>query len=195
MSMRKIFRTIVLTLSFAVGMMSIPLATFAAENNTENIIQEDAIISEKFVDSNLVGSSLDKSTSNGMVRANNYGERQVTSANYTTRKTVYVTPTGQPGLGYRRNPNAKIGVNVIFFSTGGSSTKFTVTVNYKAVTFTAETGRTTTKGNGYGDLVPAKAGNYRFQFIKYYTIKLKKIDVYNKIPINIRTILIIHNIH
>lgn len=73
---------------------------------------------------------------------------------FTTYKTVYVTPTGQPKLGY------------IGGSRGGN------------VKFTAQTGKSVSRGSGYGDKVPSKPGNYKFQFIKKYTIKTQKIAIY-----------------
>ena len=64
---------------------------------------------------------------------------------------MYVTPTGQPGLGYRGGS----GATVFFFSSGGSSTNFTVTINSAPFTFTAETGQTTSSGSGYAAAVPS----------------------------------------
>jgi len=49
---------------------------------------------------------------------------------------------------------------------------------HKNIEFTAETGKTKSYGSGYGDKVPSKSGYYKFEFIKYYTIRTKKIDVY-----------------
>lgn len=88
---------------------------------------------------------------------NNHGESQVTT-NLTTYKTVYVTPTGQPSLGYEGDS----GATVFFFETGGNSTKFTVKIDYKNVTFTAETGKSKSSGSGYSDKVPSSSGRYRF---------------------------------
>ena len=165
--MKNLLKKIALTLSLVVGIMSIPFPAFAADD--EKIVKEDTIITDKFVDPNLVGTS----NSKGIMPLNNYGESQVTT-NYTTYKTVYVTPTGQPGLGYRGGS----GATVFFFSSGGSSTNFTVTINSAPFTFTAETGQTTSSGSGYAAAVPSCTGYYRFDFIKNYTIKSKKIDVY-----------------
>lgn len=52
------------------------------------------------------------------------------------------------------------------------------TIDTKNFTFTAETGTTTSNGQGYGAYVPSGAGRYRFDFIKYYVIHTKRIDVY-----------------
>ena len=150
--------------------LAAPFPAFAADGNSENLVRENTIVTDKFIDENLVGTVLP----NRIVPFNNQGESQVTSGNYTTKKTVTVTPTGQPGLGYE----GKSGGMVFFFKSGGSSQKFTVTINYKSFTFTAETGKTASHGSGYGASVPSTSGRYRFQFIKNYTIKSKKIDVY-----------------
>lgn len=168
--MKKMYSKISLILTLIIGILAAPFPAFAADSNSENLVRENTIVTDKFIDENLVGTV----SPNRIVPFNNQGESQVTSGNYTTKKTVTVTPTGQPGLGYE----GKSGGMVFFFKSGGSSQKFTVTINYKSFTFTAETGKTASYGSGYGASVPSTSGYYRFQFIKNYTIKSKKIDVY-----------------
>ena len=83
---------------------------------------------------------------------------------------------------------------VFFFKSGGSSQKFTVTINYKSFTFTAETGKTASHGSGYLRIVPSTSGRYRFQFIKNYTIKSKKIMCINIMFTNIHIMYMIRSI-
>ena len=78
--MKNLLKKIALTLSLVVGIMSIPFPAFAADD--EKIVKEDTIITDKFVDPNLVGTS----NSKGIMPLNNYGESQVTT-NYTTYKS------------------------------------------------------------------------------------------------------------
>lgn len=59
-----------------------------------------------------------------------------------------------------------------------STTTFTITVDAKYFTFTAETGKNASNGSDYGASVPSAAGKYRFDFIKDYVISTKKVDVY-----------------
>lgn len=65
-----------------------------------------------------------------------------------------------------------------FFQYGGNSHKFTVTIDYKTVTLTAETGKMSGSGIGYTTTVPYKSGYYKFEFIKEYKIITKKYDIY-----------------
>lgn len=142
----------------------------ATTENNGQIIQEETIISETFVDPELVGTTI----SSEITTFDNYNEIPVVGDEFEEQKTVYVTPTGQPSLGY----NGGSGAFIFFFSSGGSSTTFNVTIDTKNFTFTAETGTTTSNGQGYGAYVPSGAGRYRFDFIKYYVIYTKRIDVY-----------------
>ena len=66
--MKNLLKKIALTLSLVVGIMSIPFPAFAAD--VEKIVKEDTIITDKFVDPNLVGTS----NSKGIMPLNNYGE-------------------------------------------------------------------------------------------------------------------------
>ena len=157
-------------------MMSIPVSTFAAENNHENVVYETPVESEKFVDPAPVNTTLPYVS--GIARANNYGERHVLSKTFTTKKTVTSIPSGQPGLGYVGKPGKK--TTVFLFSGGGGSQKFTVTINAKAVTFTAELGRVTLSGGGIAKQVPMRNGKFKIKLTKYYTIESKKYDVYKQ---------------
>ena len=165
--MKKLLKKIALTLTLLVSISTVP--TFAAVNNNEKIYYENSITTDKFIDPNLIGTT----EPNAITPFNNYGESQVTK-NLETNKTVYVAPTGQPGLGYEGGSGAQ----VFFFETGGNSVKFTVKIDLKNVTLTAETGKTRSSGSGYSARVPSSSGKHKFEFIKYYKIKTKKIDVY-----------------
>ena len=79
--MKNLLKKIALTLSLVVGIMSIPFPAFAADD--EKIVKEDTIITDKFVDPNLVGTS----NSKGILPLYNYGESQVTTT-FTTFKSV-----------------------------------------------------------------------------------------------------------
>lgn len=134
------------------------------------VIREPQIVSDVFIDPELVGTKL----LNDIMPLDFYNEIPVVSDIFETKKLVYVTPTGQPSLGYVGGT----GAFVFFFTTGGNSVKFTVTINAQNFTFTAETGSSTASGQGYGAPVPPSTGRYRFDFIKNYVITTKKVDVY-----------------
>ena len=167
--MRKLI-ILILCISF---FFSIPSPTFAVDMNTESsktVYQEDTVDSEFFRDPNLVGETLPASVE----PRGNYGERTVISDVFYSYPLVIVEPEGQPSGGYAGGS----GATVFFFSSGGKSHKFTLTIDYKNFTFTAETGSESSSGSGYGAKVPGNPGAYKFQFKKYYTIKTTKIDVY-----------------
>lgn len=142
----------------------------STNENGKQIFRDPVIVSDYFIDPALIGSTNPSS----IMPLDDYNEIPVVREVLTTNKDVYVTPIEQPSLGYKGGS----GGSAFFFSTGGSSVKFTVTINYKLATFTAETGKAVTTGSGYGAPIPAGTGNYRFQFIKYYVITSKIVDVY-----------------
>lgn len=150
--------------------MLLSLSTTAFAYTGNQVIQEPTITSDKFIDPALVGTTIPGE----IMPLDDYNEVPVVAGTYTTYKTVYVTPTGQPSLGYTGGSS---GI-VFFFDYGGSSSKFTITVNGVNVSLTAETGKVSSSGSGYGASVPSASGKYRFDFKKDYTIKSKKIDVY-----------------
>ena len=143
---------------------------YSTGENGKQIFKDPAVVGEHFIDPALVGTM----NPDGIMPLDAYNEIPVVRDTKTTEKTVFVTPTKQPSLGYRGGS----GGIVFFFSTGGSSVKFTVTINSEIVTFTAETGESNDSGSGYAAQVPNGAGNYRFEFAKYYVITTKIIDVY-----------------
>ncbi len=153
-----------------VMLSSLAVPAFAATESNTQVFKEATITGEKFVDPALVGMAMP----GGVMPLDDYNEIPVVRDTLSTKETVYVTPSGQPSLGYKGGNDAF----VFFFSTGGGSVKFTVTINMEAVTFTAETGKTATNGQGYGAYLPSESGNYQFQFIKDYVITTKIIDVY-----------------
>lgn len=142
----------------------------STDENGEQIFKDPAVVSEYFIDPALVGTT----NPDGIMPLDAYNEIPRVREIITTNETVYVTPTQQPSLGYRGGS----GATVFFFSTGGSSVKFTVTIDSKLATFTAETGKTASSGSGYAAQVPDGTGNYKFEFIKYYVITTKIVDVY-----------------
>lgn len=142
----------------------------ATTENNGQIFREKTIISENFIVPELVGTTI----SSEITTFDYYNEIPVVGDEFEEQKTVYVTPTGQPTLGYEGGSGAFI----FFFSSGGSTTTFTVTIDAKNFSFTAETGTTSSNGQGYGDYVPSDAGRHRFEFIKHYVIHTKRIDVY-----------------
>ncbi|MFQ8921905.1 MAG: hypothetical protein ACLR60_08430 [Clostridium paraputrificum] len=166
--MKKLLQKIALSLTLTVGIISTqPLISTRATTNSENLIYyEDTIEGEKFIEEKLVGTTI--------AGPRSYGMTSKLLDTFNTYKTVYVTPTGQPTLGYRGGSEGE----VFFFKSGGNSTIFTVTIDYKNVKFTDQTGKSATTGSGYGSKVPSKSGNYKFQFVKYYTIKTQKIAIY-----------------
>ncbi len=105
--MKKMYSKISLILTLIIGILAAPFPAFAADSNSENLVRENTIVTDKFIDENLVGTV----SPNRIVPFNNQGESQVTSGNYTTKKTVTVTPTGQPGLGYEGTSGG-----MVFFS-------------------------------------------------------------------------------
>lgn len=163
--MKKVF---CMFLSFFI-LMSISAPAFASSDSNP-VFQEDSVVSEPFVDPDKVGTTYP----GGITTRDFYGERTVTRKTFTTHKTVYVTPTGQPSLGYEGGTNAF----VFFFHSGGKTTNFSITVDAKRFILKAETGKSTSYGQGYGAPVPKNSGRYQFQFIKHYTIKTRVIDVY-----------------
>ena len=142
----------------------------AAEINNDQLIREEFIYSDTFVDPALVGTSYPGE----IALFDAYGERHIVAEKYTTYKTVYVAPINQPSLGYVGNS----GATVFFFHNNGSSFNFSITVEAKIFTITADTGYTSETGGGYAAPVPSLNGRFRFEFIKYYTIVTKKCDVY-----------------
>lgn len=143
---------------------------YGAGENGKQIFQDPIVVSEHFIDPALVGTT----NPDGIMPLDDYGEIPRLREQFTVNKTVRVTPTQQPPLGYEGGS----GATVFFFSTGGNSVKFKVTIKSKIVTFEAETGATTGSGSGYGARVPAGTGNYRFDFIKDYVITTKIFDYY-----------------
>lgn len=162
--MKNLFKKFALILTMIISVGTIP--TFASTNNENLIYYEDTIQGEKFIEEDLVGTTISGPRS--------YGMTSKLLDTFTTYKTVYVTPSGQPSLGYRGGS----GATVFFFESGGSSTTFTVSIDYKSVKLTAQTGKTASSGSGYAAKVPSSSGNHKFQFIKYYTIKTQKIAIY-----------------
>lgn len=165
--MKKLLQKIALSLALIMGTTSIPTFASTSSNNKGLIYHENIIEGEKFIEEDLVGTTI--------AGPRSYGMTSKLLNTFTTYKTVYVTPTGQPKLGYIGGSG---GGNVFFFESGGSSTTFTVSIDYKNVKFTAQTGKSVSRGSGYGDKVPSNPGNYKFQFIKKYTIKTQKIAIY-----------------
>lgn len=174
--MRKVsfIMCVIMTVSF-LGVLPINADSLKNEEGAE-VFYEDSIVSDTFVDEDLIGQipQIAITLSSG---AN--GESQVTSEKFTNKKTVIVTPTGQPSDGYQGCATGSEQDRVFFFKTGGSSVKFTVEIDYKNVKFTAETGKSTSSGSGISSAIPyGSKKTFKFQFIKYYTISSKKIDVY-----------------
>lgn len=168
--MKNSLKKMALAISLIASISTLATTPALAEtNNTEVIYYEESITTDKFVDESLVGTKKVPT----ITPFNNYGESQVTT-NLVTYDDVYVIPSGQPADGYIGNS----GASVFFFQTGGSSTKFTVKIDYKNVEFTAETGTSASYGSGYEAKVPSFSGRHRFKFHKAYTIRTKKIDVY-----------------
>lgn len=143
---------------------------YGADQNSKQIFKDTAVEGEHFIDPALVGTT----NPDGIMPLDRYNEIPYVREIITTNQTVYVTPTKQPPLGYRGGS----GATVFFFSAGGSSVKFTVTINSELVTFSTETGVANSSGSGYAAPVPDGTGNYRFEFIKYYVITSKIVDVY-----------------
>lgn len=143
---------------------------YDADENGRQVFNDPAVVSEHFIDPALVGTT----NPDGIMPLDYYNEIPYVREKLTTNATVPVTPTKQPPLGYRGGS----GATVFFFSTGGSSTNFKVEINSEIVTFTAETGVTSSSGSGYAAQVPDGAGDFKFQFLKYYVITTKIVDVY-----------------
>lgn len=178
--MKRMKKLISLFLSIVLGIMclvSVSSTSVSAGSKDENdgLIHEATIISEKFIDPELVGTRLSEvDPSNQATTFNAYGERHELSATFTTKKIVYVKPTGQPALGYAGGTGAIIS----FIKVGGNQFKFTVKVDAKPFTFITETGKATYSGTAYSAQVPKYAGNYTFEFVKDYVITTKKYDIY-----------------
>ena len=166
--MRKFF---CLALSLIMVIM-LAAPAMAVETDSQQWFSEEPIYSERFIDPELAnGKTTIDPNSVGLY---NYGERTEIVDVFETKKTVYVTPTGQPSLGYEAAEDAY----VFFFHTSGSTVNFSITVDYQNFTYTAETGYTSSSGSGTAYRKPTTAGRYRFDFIKNYVIKTTKIDVY-----------------
>lgn len=178
--MKGLKKLIALSLSVVLGIMCLisasSMAVLASSGNeNDELIHEATIISEKFIDPELVGTKLSEvDPSNQVTTFNAYGERHVLSATFTTKKIVYVRPTGQPELGYAGGTGAIIS----FIKIGGSTFKFSVTVDAKPFTFVTETGKATYTGTAYSAPVPKYAGNYAFEFVKDFVITTRKYDIY-----------------
>ena len=151
-----------------VFVLSVP--AFAENTNPSQLYPGEIFTSEKYVDPALVGSTCPGS----VVPIDDYNEIPVYKETVVTYKDVYVTPTGQPSLGYVGGSNGF----VFFFQEGGNKVNFTVTIKSKNVTFQAETGTESSSGSGYGAAIPAGSGYYKFRFLKKYTITTKIYDVY-----------------
>lgn len=155
---------------FASADPSMGIELYGIDENGEQIFQDPVIVSEPFIDPALVGTT----NPDGIMPLDDYGLIPRLREQFVTYKPVPVTPTQQPPLGYEGGS----GAIVFFFSTGGRSVTFEVTINAKIVTFKAETGVATSYGSGYGAPVPDDAGNHIFKFIKHYTITTKIYDYY-----------------
>lgn len=151
---------------------SMGIELYGIDENGEQIFQDPVIVSEPFIDPALVGTT----NPDGIMPLDDYGLIPHLREQFDTEKKepVRVTPAQQPPLGYKGGS----GATVFFFSTGGSSVTFEVTIKSKIVSFKAETGVTASYGSGYGAQVPADAGNYKFNFLKYYVITTKIFDYY-----------------
>lgn len=176
--MRYLKRMVCFFVSLVIGVVcATSVSSHAVADSIENdeLIHEQTIVSERFVDPALVGTAKGPvDQENQIIPFNVYGERHELKDTYVTNRTVYVQPTGQPGNGYVGGSGAWI----TFFDYGGDSYNFTVTVEFKIFSFTTDTGAVSGSGIGYSAQVPNFKNNYRFEFEKYYTIKTKKYDVY-----------------
>lgn len=76
--MKKMYSKISLILALIIGILTVPFSAFAADGNSENLVRENTIVTDKFIDENLVGTVLP----NRIVPFNNQGESQVTSGYY-----------------------------------------------------------------------------------------------------------------
>jgi hypothetical protein len=94
---------------------------------------------------------------------------------FTTNKVVYVYPDDQPSRGFEGTADAY----ATFFYTSGSSLTFTITVDTKYFTFTAETGYYSSTGGAYTARIPTSSGRYRLKFKKDYIIRTVRYDVYS----------------
>lgn len=81
------FLSLVILMNFA--------APAFASSNSNPVFREESVVNEPFVDPEKVGTTYP----GGVTTRDFYGERTVTRETFTTYKTVYVTPTGQPPLG------------------------------------------------------------------------------------------------
>lgn len=151
-------------------LFSLGTPAFAAAIDNSRVFQDPVVREEVYIDPELVGTKMP----GDIMVIDDYNEIPVVKETIVTEETVYVTPAGQPSLGYEGGS----GATVFFFSSGGSSVKFTVTIATQNVTFKAETGKSTSSGQGYAAPVPSARGRYRFDFIKYYVITTKLVDVY-----------------
>lgn len=151
-------------------LVSFGIPAFADASGLGEMIPGETIIGEKYVAPGRIGLPYP----NAAVPLDDYNEIPVVRDTIETKKTVYVTPAGQPSLGFEGGN----GGFVFFYHTGGNSVKFSVTINAKLVTFYAETGKQTSDGAGYCAQIPMTSGRYQFQFQKNYVITTKIIDVY-----------------
>ncbi len=154
-----------------VCVFSYALPALAASDEAESVRYiEETVVEEPVIVPELVGTTLQ----DGIMPCDYYNEIPRLGEKFITEKTVYVTPSGQPSLGYVGGS----GAFVFFFQTGGSSVDVSFTVDGKIFSFTVESGSQTSTGSGYGAYVPSAAGRYKFQFIKEYTITTKRYDYY-----------------
>lgn len=154
-------------------MMITCIIPVSASSSVNDRIVEDTVFSEPFVDPDKVGTTYPGE----IATYDYYGERTVLREVHYVKKSVVVTPSGQPSLGYVGGS----GATVFFFESKGSSVSVSFTVEGKALSITAKTEKTTSSGSGYAAPIPSTSGKYQFNFVKDYVIKVSIIDIYQGI--------------
>lgn len=171
-------RMVCFFVSLVIGVVcTAPISSYAVEVSFDDdeLIQEQTVVSERFIDPTLVGTVIKPlGQENQIIPFNVYGEKQVLRATYVKYETVNVRPIKQPENGYKGGSGAWI----TFFESGGDTHEFTVTIDFKVFKFTTKTGTVNSSGIGYSAQVPSDKKNYFFEFVKDYTIRTRKYDVY-----------------
>ncbi|HIU49998.1 MAG TPA: hypothetical protein IAD22_03180 [Candidatus Limousia pullorum] len=165
------FFSVLLVFTMAFGCVSATEIKDVDEQNNNF----ETVITEAFVDENLIGTTLESKPS----RSGPYGESHEVVDTEVIHKTVYVTPDGQPSGGYWGDSSDEPSTFVFFFEAEGSNKEISFTAMGKYFTTQVKVGKMTTSGSGMGKVMIRDPYNrYQLELIKYYTINVYKVNIY-----------------
>lgn len=169
-SIIKIF-AVLLVFTMAFGCVSASEIKYVDEQN-ENL---ETVITESFVDENLIGTTLETEPS----RSGPYGESHEVVDTEVVYETVRVKPEGQPSDGYWGDRSDEESTTVFFFESEGKNKEVTFTALGKSFNLQVKLGMMSTTGSGFAkEMIHDPYNRYQLELIKYYTINVYKVNIY-----------------